>query len=367
MAAPSPKPWILDLAPYVPGRAKAKGIKEPVKLSSNESVFGPSPKALEAYHAAVDDLFRYPDATAHRLREVIAEVHDIPFEQIICGAGSDELLTLLIHCYAGPGDQIIHSRYGFMIYPIQGKAVGAETIGVANKDWAADVDGILDAVTDKTKLIFVDNPNNPTGAYLPWSEIERLHASLDDNILLVLDAAYAECATADDYHAGASLVARAENVIMTRTLSKQYALAGLRVGWAYGPPAVIDILNRVRMPFNVNVPALAAGIAAVEDQTHLFRSVAFNATERDAVTARLTALGLDVVPSQTNFVLIGFPTDAGYTAEEANSYLIEHGYFLRYLPGQGLKNHLRLTIGTPEQNEAVADLLSGFLSRETQE
>jgi len=364
MSLPQPKSWISDLAPYVPGRSSVDGVANPVKMSSNESVFGISPAALAAYRAAEQDLFRYPDAGSVELRDVIGSTHGINPAHIICGAGSDELLTLLIHSYAGPGDEIIHSQFGFMVYPIQGKAAGATTIAVANKDWAAHVDGMLAAVTEKTKLVFVDNPNNPTGAYLPWSEIERLHAGLPSHVLLVLDAAYAECVTAGDYHAGSKLVESARNVVMTRTLSKQYALAGLRVGWMYGPDHVVDAMNRVRQPFNVNVPAMAAAIAALQDQAFLSESIAFNAREREGLTASLMALGLDVVPSQTNFVLIGFPTQAGATAEEANAYLTRNGYLLRWLPGQGLANHLRLTVGTPAQNQAVVTLLSAFLRGE---
>lgn len=365
-AKPEAKSYIQTLAPYVPGRATVDGVKEPVKLSSNECIYGPSPKALEAFQTTAHDLLRYPDPESVDIRQTLAALHGLPVDQLICGAGSDELLTLLIHTYAGPGDEVIHSRYGFMVYPIQSKAAGATNIAVDNKDWAANVDGILAAVTENTKLVFVDNPCNPTGAYLPWAEVERLHANLRGDILLVLDAAYAECVTADDYHAGEKLVAAANNVIMTRTLSKQYALAGLRVGWAYGPDHVIDMLNRVRMPFNINIHGAKAAVAALLDQDHLTESTAFNAEWRDYLTASLTALGLDVVPSQTNFVLVGFPKEDPYTAEQANQYLTRMGYLLRWLPGQGLGDYLRLTIGTAEQNRAVVDLIRSFLSAQDQ-
>lgn len=362
MSFPAAKSYIHNLAPYVPGRSKIEGVKTIVKLSSNECVYGPSPKALVAFGKTAQNILRYPDAGSSDLRDAIADIHGLEAENIICGAGSDELLTLLIHCYAGPGDEVIHSRFGFMVYPIQTKAAGATNIAVPNKDWAADVDGILAAITEKTKLVFIDNPCNPTGAYLPWDEVERLHRALPESVLLVLDAAYAECATASDYRAGETLVKSAQNVVMTRTLSKQYALAGLRVGWAYAPHHMIDVLNRVRMPFNVNVPAQAAAIEAVKDQDHLAASIAFNAKERNILTAGLTAMGLDVVPSQTNFVLIGFPKEAPYTAEQANAYLTRMGYLLRWLPNQGLGDYLRLTIGTSEQNQAVMDLIRTFLT-----
>lgn len=360
MAGPKAHEWISGMAPYVPGKAKLEGISDPVKLSSNECVFGASPKALDAFKNAAGDVLRYPEADSSALRAAIADVYKLDADRIVCGAGSDDILTLLIHAYAGPGDEVIYSRYGFMVYPVQTKAVGATGIAVPNKNWAADADGILEAVTDKTKLVFIDNPNNPTGAYLRWSEIERLHAGLPEDVLLVLDAAYAECVTAEDYQAGESMVERAENVIMTRTFSKMYALAGLRVGWAYGPPAVIDILNRVRMPFNVCLPGQPAAIAAVRDTEHLAASVAFNKIWRDELTASLSALGLDVVESQTNFVLVGFPEQAPHDAASANAFLTKNGYIVRALPP--LPQHLRISIGTAEQNRAVIALLTEFMN-----
>lgn len=360
MAGPKAHEWIADMAPYVPGKAKVDGVSNPVKLSSNECVYGASPKALEAFEASVSDLLRYPEADSAQLRNAIGDVYGLDVDRIVCGAGSDDILTLLIHSYAGPGDEVIYSQYGFMVYPVQTKAVGATGIAVPNKNWGANIDGILDAVTDKTKLVFIDNPNNPTGAYLPWSEIERLHAGLPDSVLLVLDAAYAECVTAADYKAGEELVECANNVIMTRTFSKMYALAGLRVGWAYAAPSVIDILNRVRMPFNVCLPGQPAAIAAVKDTEHLAASVAFNKEWRDALTAGLTALGLDVVDSQTNFVLVGFPQEGPFDAASANTHLMKNGYIVRALPS--LPHHLRISIGTAEQNRAVIALLTEFMN-----
>jgi len=362
MSQPKAHDWILDLAPYVPGRSTADGVAKPVKLSANESTFGPSAKALTAAHRSVDEMLWYPDGGSTELRDTIADVHGLDPSKVVCGTGSGDILTLLIQAYAGPGDEVIHSQYGFMIYPIYAQVVGATAIAVPNQNWAADVDAILEAVTSDTKLVFIDNPNNPTGAYLDWSEIERLHAGLRDDIILVLDAAYAECVTANDYHAGEKLVERANNVVMTRTFSKMYALAGLRIGWAYGAPELIDIVNRIRMPFNVSMPAHDAAVEAVKDQEHLKAAIDFNHEWREWVTASLMALGLDVVPSQTNFVLVGFPDEAPFTAEEAYNYLTGRGYLLRWLPSQGLKNHLRLTIGKAEQNRAVVQLLSAFMN-----
>lgn len=360
MAGPKAHNWIAGMAPYVPGKAKVDGVASPVKLSSNECVYGASPHALEAFKQSADTLLRYPEADSSELRQAIAGVYGLDAERIVCGAGSDDLLTLLIHSYAGPGDEVIYSQYGFMVYPVQTKAVGATGVAVPNKNWAADVDGILAAVTDKTKLVFIDNPNNPTGAYLPWSEIERLHAGLPESVLLVLDAAYAECVTAADYKAGEEMVERANNVIMTRTFSKMYALAGLRVGWGYGAPEIIDILNRVRMPFNVCLPGQPAAIAAVRDTAHLAASVAFNKEWRDELTASLSALGLDVVESQTNFVLVGFPQEGAFDAAAANAFLSKNGYIVRALPS--LPHHLRISIGTADQNRAVIALLTEFMN-----
>jgi len=355
---PKAHDWIMGMAPYVPGRSTIEGIADPVKLSSNESAFGASPHALAAYGNVAGNLMRYPDANSNDLRDAIAGVYGLDADKIICGAGSDELLTLLIHTFAGPGDEVIYSQFGFMVYPIQTIAVGATGIAVPNKNWAADIDGILEAVTEDTKLVFIDNPNNPTGAYNVWSEIERLHAGLPDNVVLVLDAAYAECVTAADYKAGASLVDTADNVTMTRTFSKMYALAGLRIGWAYGAPGIIDVMNRVRMPFNVCVPGHPAAIEAVKDEAHLKAAVDFNSKWRDWLTDKLRALGLEVVDSQTNFVLTEFPK-GNLCAKACNEFLTSRGYLVRALPP--LPDHLRISIGTEEQNKEVIALISEFL------
>jgi histidinol-phosphate aminotransferase len=360
MPAPKAHDWIMDLNAYVPGRAHVHGVKDPVKMSANESAFGPSPKAVEAIKAAATKVMRYPDPASADLRDAIAEVHGLKAEGIICGAGSDEVLTLLIHTYAGPGDEVIFSQHGFMVFPIQTQAAGATGVAVPNKNWAADVDGILAAVTERTKIVIVDNPNNPTGAYLPWSEIERLHAGLPEHVLLILDAAYAECVTASDYEAGEALVEAAQNVVMTRTFSKMYALAALRVGWLYGPAHVVDALNRWRMPFNVCSTGQVAALAAVRDQKHLDAAVRHNNTWRDWMTAELSSLGLDVVPSETNFLLVEFPSESPFTALECNEYLTRNGYLVRALPS--LKKHLRISIGTDEQNRAVTALIREFMN-----
>ncbi len=362
MSAPRAHRWLQGLSPYKPGLSKAAGVDEPVKLSANESSFGPSPAALDAYAAASASLSRYPDGGAKYLRQALARLHNLKADQIVCGAGSDEILLLLVQAFSGVGDEIIHSSYGFSYFPLMAKGVGASPIAVMNNDWAACVNGILAAVTPKTKLIFLDNPNNPTGAYLPFTEVKRLHAGLREDIILVLDGAYAEAVSAGDYDAGSVLVEAFDNVVMTRTFSKLYALAGLRVGWGYMPPAIADILNRIKSPFNLSGPAEAAAIAAVGDQEHLNAAKAFNAAERETISAALTSMGLSVVPSQTNFVLIEFPSGENENAEAANAYLMKNGYLLRWLPEQGLENHLRMTVGAKQDNRAILMLLREFLS-----
>lgn len=360
-----PNPWVADLAPYVPGRAKAEGVERIVKLSANESPVGPSPRAIEAMTMAATGLHLYPDPDAGELRHAIAQARGLEPERIVCGAGSDEILHLAAFAYVKAGDEVIHSRYGFMMYPIIAKSLGATPVAVDNKDWAADVDGILAAVSDKTRLVYLDNPNNPTGAYIPKAEVERLHAGLPSDCLLVYDTAYAECVDADDYTDGADLARAHANVLMSRTFSKVYGLAALRIGWGYAAPSVIDAMNRIRMPFNANTAAQRAAVAAVADGEHLAKARVHTIEWRQWLTAQLAAMGLEPVDSQTNFVLIRFPKTKGVTAEEANAWLTGRGYLLRWLPGQGLGDCLRLTVGTEQENHAVVELLREFMNRES--
>lgn len=363
MGQPKPNPWVMTLAPYVAGRAKVDGVEKVVKLSANESPLGPSPKAIEAFGHASAALHLYPDPDSYELRHAIASAHNLSPDRIICGAGSDEILHVVAQAFVKPGDEIIHSRYGFMMYPVIAQTLGARAVAVPNKDWKADVDGILAAVTEKTRIVFLDNPNNPTGACLPKSEVVRLIEGLPKDCVLVYDAAYAECVDQDDYTDGADLVERYDNVLMTRTFSKLYGLAALRIGWGYGSPALIDPMNRIRMPFNANVPAQHAAIAAVADKDYLAYVNAFTIKWRTWLAAEIMALGLDVVPSQTNFVLIQFPDDKDFSAEAANEFLASQGYLLRWLPGQGLTNCLRLTVGSEQDNHAVVALLRDFMDR----
>jgi histidinol-phosphate aminotransferase len=359
---PVPKPGVMEIAAYVPGRSKAKPGVKLHKLSSNETPLGPSPEAIEAYRAADAHLEHYPDGSAHDLRNAIAEAHGLNPDNLICGNGSDELLGLLANTYLAPGDEAIFTEHGFLVYKIQILASGATPVVASETDCRADVDAILERVTAKTKVVFLANPNNPTGTYVPDSEIRRLQAALPANVLLVLDAAYAEYVRRNDYSAGIELVSGHDNVVMTRTFSKIHGLAGLRIGWMYAPLHVIDALNRVRGPFNLNAPAIAAGAAAMHDRAHVARAVVHNETWLPLVTNALAAIGLAVTPSVGNFVLIHFPDkDPEHSAAKADEYLVERGYVLRAVTAYGFSNALRMTIGSAEANEGVIAALTEFM------
>jgi len=282
---PVARAGVLDIAPYVPGRSKATGGSRLHKLSSNETPLGPSPAAVEAYRAAADSLHLYPDGSATALRSAIGAAYGLNPDRIVCGAGSDEIFYLVAHGYIGPGDEAIYSEHGFLVYPIAVKAAGGTPVVVPEKNLTADVDAILAQVSERTRVVFVANPNNPTGTYLPFSEIRRLHAGLPPTTILLIDAAYSEYVRRNDYESGIELAATAENVVMTRTFSKIHGLAGLRIGWAYAPEHIVAVLNRVRGPFNVSIPASAAAIAALGDRAHVARAAEHNATWLPKVTA----------------------------------------------------------------------------------
>ena len=358
---PQPKPGILDIAAYVPGKSGAKGAKVH-KLSSNESPIGSSQKAIEAYRAAASTLELYPDGAATALRNAIAGRFGLKAENIVCGAGSDELLQLLAHAYLSPGDEAIYSQYGFLVYPIAIQSNGATAVVAPEKDYLADVDAILARVTPRTRIVFLANPNNPTGRYLPFSEVKRLHAGLPAHVLLVLDAAYAEYVRRNDYEAGIELVATSDNVVMTRTYSKIFGLAALRLGWAYCPAHVADVLNRVRGPFNISAPAIAAGVAAIEDHEFVERAIAHNEKWLPWVSKELSSLGLEVTPSVGNFVLVHFPRTEKHNAHAADAFLQEHGFVVRRMDAYGLPGALRVTIGTEDANRGLVACLKAFLS-----
>ena len=352
----------MDIAIYVPGKSRVPEGVELHKLSSNESPLGPSDKAVAAATQATINMQDYPDGSSTQLREAIASVHGLNPENIICGNGSDELLGLLASTYLDKGDEAIFTEHGFLMYRIAILAAGAKPVVAKEQDCRADVDAILAAVTDRTRLVFLANPNNPTGTYLPIEEVRRLHAGLPSNVVLVIDAAYAEYVRRNDYESGIEMVSGNSNVIMTRTFSKIYGLAALRIGWAYGSREMIETLNRVRGPFNVNSAAIAAGTAAIEDKAHLESSIAHNDEWLQKVTEGLEALGLGVTPSVGNFVLVHFSDEPGKTAEEADRFLTERGFVLRAVGGYGFPNSLRMTLGSAEANLGVLTALKEFLT-----
>jgi histidinol-phosphate aminotransferase len=360
---PQPRPGVLDIAPYVPGKSSAPGVAKVFKLSSNETPLGPSAKTVEAYQAVGRHLEDYPDGSASELREAIGSVFGLDPARIVCGAGSDDLLNLLARAFLADGDEAIHTTHGFLVYPIATLGTGAKPVVAPEKNFTADVDAILAAVTPKTKIVFLANPNNPTGTYVPFDEVRRLHRSLRPDILLVLDAAYAEYVRRNDYEAGIELVATSENVVMCRTFSKIYGLASVRLGWMYGPANVIDAVNRIRGPFNVSAPAIAAGIAAVKDTAHVARAAEHNAKWLPWLTDEIGKLGLTVTPSVGNFILIHFPDTKGKTAKEADAFLTKRGLILRAVGAYKLPNALRMTVGSEEANRLVVAALQEFMGR----
>jgi histidinol-phosphate aminotransferase len=363
LSRPTPRANVMAIDAYVPGKSAAPGVTKVFKLSSNETPVGPSKVAVEAFRANAEQLALYPDGSASRLREAIGKRYGLDPDRIICGNGSDDLLHLIAEAYLGPGDEGLYTQHGFLEYPIVTRAAGATPVVAPEKDCTADVDQLLVKVTPRTKVVFLANPNNPTGTYLSFAEVKRLHAGLPAHALLVIDAAYAEYVTRNDYAAGVELVAESENVVMTRTFSKIYGLANLRLGWAYGPTHAIDAMNRIRGPFNVNGAAIEAGIAALGDQAHLDKAVAHNARWLPWLSEEIGRLGIDVTPSVGNFLLLRFPQDGGRDAKAADTFLTSRGFILRAVGAYGLPHCLRLTIGTEEANRGLIVALADFMGK----
>ncbi len=360
-SAPSPKPGVLDIAAYVPGRSQAAPGVKLHKLSSNETPLGPGAAARKAFIAAAAHLSEYPDGSALLLRQAIAAAHGLNADNILCGNGSDEILHMLAQTYLAPGDEAVFTEHGFLVYRIATLAAGAKPVAAREHDLTANVDAILSCVSPRTRLVYLANPNNPTGTYLPIGEVRRLHARLPANVVLVLDAAYAEYVRRNDYESGIELVSTSTNVVMTRTFSKIHGLAAARIGWCYAPAAVIDALNRVRGPFNLSSAAIAAGAAAVADRGHVEKSIAHNEKWLAATAEALAGLGLIVTPSVANFLLIHFPDTEGKRAVDADAFLTARGFVLRAVAAYGLPNALRMTIGSPEANRGVVSALAEFL------
>jgi histidinol-phosphate aminotransferase len=358
---PQPRPGVLAIDPYIPGKSTAPGAAKVFKLSSNETPLGASANAIAAYRAASETLHDYPDGSARPLREAIGETFGLDPDRIVCGAGSDDLLNLLARAYLKDGDEAIHTTHGFLVYPIATLGTGAKPVAAPETNFTADVDAILNCVTAKTKIVFLANPNNPTGTYIPFDEVKRLQKALPKDVLLVLDAAYAEYVRRNDYESGIELVATTENTVMTRTFSKIYGLASLRLGWLYGPAAVVDAVNRIRGPFNVNGPAIAAGIAAIRDGAHVEVAREHNAHWLPWLETEIGKLGLKVTPSVANFVLIHF-ADAK-TAEAADAFLTKRGLVLRRVGAYKLPHALRMSVGSEEANTLAVKALKEFLGK----
>jgi len=361
MSRPMPRPGVLDIAPYVPGKSSAPGVAKVFKLSANETPLGPSPKAIEAYRSAAAHLEDYPEGSSAILREAIGRSFGLDPSRIICGAGSDEVLNFLAHAYLGDADEAIMTEHCFLVYPIATMANGGKCVVVPEKDLTAEVDAILAAVTPRTKIVWVANPNNPTGTYLPFDEVKRLQRSLPSTVLLIIDAAYSEYVSRNDYESGIELVATTDNTVMCRTFSKIHGLASLRIGWMYGPAHVVDAVNRIRGPFNVSTPAMQAAVASLADTPFLEKARAHNEQWRNWLTEEIGKLGLKVTPSVGNFVLIHFPETKGRTADEADAFLTRRGLVLRALKNYKLPHALRLTVGTEEANRLVVAGLRDFL------
>ena len=363
LTRPQPRPGVLDIAAYVPGKSSALGVDKVYKLSSNESPLGASPNAIAAYQSIAHDLQDYPDGAATALREAVGKAYGLDPTRIICGAGSDDLINLLARGYLADGDEAIHTTHGFLMYPIATLGAGAKPVVAAEKNFTTDIDAIIKAVTPKTKMVFIANPNNPTGTYIPFDEVKRLHAALPPHVVLVLDAAYAEYVKRNDYEAGIELVATSENVVMLRTFSKIHGLAALRLGWIYGPAHIIDALNRIRGPFNVNAPAIAAGVASIADTAHIEKARAHNEKWRPWLTEEISKLGIKVTPSVANFLLLHFPETPGKTAAEADALLTSRGLIMRAVRAYKLPKCLRMTVGSEEANRLVVKTLTEFMGK----
>ncbi len=361
MTTPKPRPGVLDIAAYAGGESKIDGFERVIKLSSNEGALGPSDLAVNAMTGAARGVHRYPDGGAAKLRAAIAEVHGLDADRIVCGAGSDEIISLLCQAYVGAGDETVYSEHGFMMYAISTKAAGGVPVMAKEENLTANVDNLLAAVTDKTRIMFIANPNNPTGTWLPRSELERLRARLREDVLLVIDGAYAEYMSDPDYEPGAALAGASDNTVMTRTFSKIYAMGGARLGWGYAPETVADALNRVRGPFNVSAPALAGGAAAVRDLDFIERSRAHNDEWLKRTRDAMRLLGLETPDGRGNFILVRFPDVKGQTAADADGYLKSRGVIVRRVAGYGLPDCLRVTIGAADEMELFIAHMRTFM------
>lgn len=363
--APQIKPWVDAIAPYVPGKAKIDGRPVVAKLSSNENPFGPSPHAVAAMQAVLAGAHRYPDPASTELREALGVHHRIDPDRIVCGTGSDEIIHLVAGAFAGPGDEVLHVRYGFAVYEIAARRVGATVIAAPDNDYGTDVDALLARVTPRTRVVFVANPNNPTGTIIPASEIRRLHAALPTDCIFALDCAYAEFAEGE-YEDGLALADAHPNVVTMRTFSKIHGLAAQRIGWGYAQPQVVAALHRIRAPFNVPTTGQAGAVAALADHDWVTMTRDHTFTWRRWLSDKVNALGnfgLRAIPSAANFVLVEFPGDGALTADKANAALIADGIIARYLGVQAMPRCIRISVGTEAETRAAVASLRAFCER----
>jgi histidinol-phosphate aminotransferase len=358
---PQARPAIFNIDPYVPGRSTLPGAGPIVKLSSNETPLGASPRAVAAFREAAGKLDRYPDGAATALRGALGHFYGLNPEHLVCGTGSDELFHLLAQAYLGPGDEAIYTEHGFLVYKIVILASGATPVVAPETEFRTDVSAILERVTPRTRAVFIANPNNPTGTYIAFDEVRRLRRHLPEDVLLILDGAYAEYVNRNDYEAGIELVATTPNTVMTRTFSKIFGLASARVGWAYCPAGIAAVLNRIRGPFNVSGPGMAAAIAALDDRDHIERAKRHNAEWLDWLAREIVALGIPVTESAANFLLLHFGGETGRTAADADAFLAGRRLILRRLENYGIPQGLRLTVGLEHENRAVVAALRDFL------
>lgn len=355
---PVPQARILDIEPYVPGESKATASRV-IKLAANENPFGTSPKVQEAFINLAQGLHRYPDGGSQSLRRALAAFHDIDADRIVCGTGSDEIITILCKAFAGQGDEVLYSEFGFLMYPLAALAAGATPVKAPESKRETDLDAILDSVTDKTKIVFLANPNNPTGFLIGREDVAAFREKLREDILLVIDSAYAEYVTDDFYSDGKDLVSRFDNVVMLRTFSKAYGLSGLRVGWSYSSAYVADILNRVRGVFNISVPGQVCAEAALADQDFIKMSVESNRVQRDLISGELKSMNLQVYPTGGNFAL--FSLGSVEKADQVLTFLKDRGILLRAMKAYNLPDCIRMTIGTPDDMKIVAQELKNAL------
>jgi histidinol-phosphate aminotransferase len=360
--SPAPKAGIHEIAPYVPGKARAEGVANPIKLSANENILGCSEAARRAFAATADHLALYPDGRAGDLRTALAQRHGLEPERLILGCGSDEIFAMLNQVFLEPGDNIVQGEFGFGAYAIGARACQGEVRYAPERRYRIDIEAMLESVDDRTRLMFIANPANPTGTFIGEAEVRRLHEALPSHVVLVLDGAYAEFNTDPTYSDGIELAREADNVVVTRTFSKLHGLASLRIGWAFAPLAISEAVNRIRMPFNTSIAGQSAALAALGDEDFQARSLALVEQWRPWLAQQIGGLGLEVVPSAANFVLVGFPKTPGRTAAEAETFLSRHGLIVRGVAGYGLPDHLRITIGLEDHNRALIDALAAFLA-----